>query len=60
MKHRRSVEVVVLVAGIAVLDRGQTLHAIEMSALGQQMYAAAMGEAHGHAAQGISGSTCAT
>ncbi len=55
MKHRRSVEVVVLVAGIAVLDRGQTLHAIEMSALGQQMYAAAMGEAHGHAAQGYLG-----
>jgi serine protease Do len=55
MKHRRSVEVVVLVAGIAVLDRGQMLHAIEMSALGQQIYAAAMGEAHGHAAQGYLG-----
>jgi serine protease Do len=52
MKHRRSVEFVVLVAGIAVLDRGQVLHAAEMSAtLGQQMYAAAMGESHGHAAQ---------
>ena len=56
MKHRRSVEVVVLVAGIAVLDRGQVLHAVEMSAmLGPQMYAAAMGEAHGHAAQGYLG-----
>ena len=56
MKHRRSVEVVVLVAGIAVLGRGQVLHAAEMSAmLGPQMYAAAMGEAHGHAAQGYLG-----
>ncbi len=55
MKHRRSVEVVVLVAGIAVLGRGQVLHAAEMSALGQQMYALAMGEAHGHAAQGYLG-----
>ncbi len=55
MKHRRSVEVVVLVAGMAVLDGGQVLHAAEMSALGQQMYALAMGEAHGHAAQGYLG-----
>ena len=45
-----------LVAGIAVLDRGQVLHAAEMSAaLGQQMFAAAMGEAHGQAAQGYLG-----
>jgi serine protease Do len=56
MKHRRSVELVVLVAGIAVLDRGQVLHAAEMSAvLGQQIYAAAMGEGHAHAAQGYLG-----
>jgi serine protease Do len=57
MKHRRSVEVVVLVAGIAVLDGGQVLHAAGMSAMfGQEpMYAAAMGEAHGHAAQGYLG-----
>ena len=55
MKHRRSIEFVVLVAGIAVLGRGQGLHAAEMSALGQQMYALAMGEAHGHAAQGYLG-----
>jgi serine protease Do len=56
MKHRRSVELVVLVAGIAVLDRGQVLHAAETSAtLGQQMYAAAMGETHGHSAQGYLG-----
>jgi serine protease Do len=56
MKHRRSVEFVVLVAGIAVLEGGQVLHAAEMSAvLGQQMYAAAMGEAHGHSAQGYLG-----
>ena len=56
MKHRRSVEVVVLVVGIAVVDRGQVLHAVEMSAaLGPQMYAAAMGEAHGQAARGYLG-----
>jgi S1-C subfamily serine protease len=56
MKHRRSVEFVVLVAGIAVLDGGQVLHAAEMSAvLGEQMYAAAMGEAHARAAQGYLG-----
>jgi len=56
MKHRRSVEVVVLVVGIAVLDRGQVLHAAEISAmLGQQMYAAAMGETHGHSSQGYLG-----
>ena len=56
MKHRKSVEFVVLVAGIAVLDRGQILYAAEMSAgPGQQMYAAAMGEAHGQAARGYLG-----
>ncbi|HTC76021.1 MAG TPA: PDZ domain-containing protein [Edaphobacter sp.] len=56
MKHRRSVEFVVLVAVIAVLDREQLLHAAETSAiLGQQMYAAAMGETHGHAVQGYLG-----
>ena len=56
MKHRRSVEFVVVVAGIAVLDRGQVLHADEMSAtLGQQMFAAAMGEAHRNVAQGYLG-----
>jgi serine protease Do len=56
MKHRRSVEFVVLVAGIAILDGGQILHADEMSAtLGQQMLAAAMGEAHARAAQGYIG-----
>jgi serine protease Do len=57
MKHHRSVEFLVLVAGIAVTDGGQVLHAAEMSAmLGQeQMYAAAMGEAHARAAQGYLG-----
>jgi serine protease Do len=56
MKHRRSVEFMVLVAGIAVLDRGQMLHAAEMAAaLGPQMYAAAMGEGHAHAAEGYLG-----
>jgi serine protease Do len=47
MKHRRSIGVVALVAGIAVLDGGQALHAAEtIPEIGQQMYAAAMGEAH--------------
>jgi serine protease Do len=56
MKHRRSVEFVVLVAGIAILDGGQILQADEMSAtVGQQMLAAAMGEAHARAAQGYLG-----
>jgi serine protease Do len=56
MKHRKSVELVVLVAAIAVLDRGQILHAAERSAtLGQPMYVAAMGETHGHSAQGYLG-----
>jgi S1-C subfamily serine protease len=44
------------VAAIAVLDGGQVLHADDMGALvGQQMYAAAMGEAHSHAVQGYLG-----
>jgi C-terminal processing protease CtpA/Prc len=44
---RRSLGVVALVAGIAVLDGGQVLHAAQVSPeIGQQMYAAAMGEAH--------------
>jgi C-terminal processing protease CtpA/Prc len=56
MKHRRSVEFLVLVAGIAVLDGGPVLRADEMSAtLGQQMLTAAMGEAHARAAQGYLG-----
>jgi S1-C subfamily serine protease len=56
MKHRRSVEVVVLVVGITVLDRGQVVHAAGITeVLGQQMYAAAMGEAHGQAARGYLG-----
>jgi serine protease Do len=47
MKHRTSIGVVALVAGIAVLDGGQALHAAEtIPEIGQQMYAAAMGEAH--------------
>jgi len=52
MKHRRSFRVVALVAGIAALDGGQRLHAVETAAtFGQQMYAAAIGEAHAHSAQ---------
>jgi C-terminal processing protease CtpA/Prc len=55
MKHRRSVEFVMLMAGIAVLDGGPVLHAAEVSAaLGQQMYAAAIGE-HGHVVPGYLG-----
>jgi serine protease Do len=56
MKHRRSFGVVVLVAGVAVLDGGQVLHAAQTAAmLGQQMYEAALGEAHQHAVQGYIG-----
>jgi S1-C subfamily serine protease len=46
---------VALVVSIAVLDRGQVLHAAVMSAvLGQEMYAPAMGE-HGRVAPGYLG-----
>ena len=55
MKHRKSVEFLVLVAGISVLGWGQVLYAAEVSVLRQQMYAALMGEAHGHPAQGYLG-----
>jgi serine protease Do len=56
MKHRRSVEFVVLAAAIAVLDGGQALHAAEMpAASGSQMLAAAMGEGHARAVQGYLG-----
>jgi len=56
MKHRRSLEVVVLVAGIAVVDRGQAVYAAEIPGeSGPQMYAAAMGEAAGQAARGYLG-----
>jgi serine protease Do len=56
MKHRMSLGLVALVAGVTVLDGGQFLFAAETSpASGQQMYAAAMGEAHGRAAQGYLG-----
>ena len=56
MKHRRSFGVVALVAGIAVLEGGQLLHAAEVDFLfGPQMYAAAMGETHGRAPQGYLG-----
>jgi serine protease Do len=56
MKHRRSVEFVVLAAAIAVLDGSQVLHAAETSAAwGQQMLAAAMGEGHARPAQGYLG-----
>lgn len=56
MKHRRSIEIVALVAGIAVLEGGQLLHAAETGPeIGQPMYAAALGEAHQHGAQGYIG-----
>ena len=46
MKHRRSLGVVALVAGMAVLDGGQLLHAAETGPeIGQRMFAAAIGEA---------------
>lgn len=56
MRHRKSFGAMTLVVGIAILDGGQVLHAVETSAaFGQQMYAAAMGEAHGRAVQGYLG-----
>jgi len=56
MRHRRSIGVGALVAAIAVLDGGQVLHADDMGApVGQQMFAAAMGEAHSRGAQGYLG-----
>ena len=56
MKHRRSVEFVVLAAAIAVLDGGQALQAAEVAAGSDpQMLAAAMGEGHARAAQGYLG-----
>jgi S1-C subfamily serine protease len=56
MKHRRSFGVVALVAGIAVLDGGQPLHAAGVDFLfGPEMYAPAMGETHGRAPQGYLG-----
>src|ERR1700722_18474844 len=55
MKHRRSFGVVALVAGIAVLDGGQVLHAAETAAaLGQQIYAM-MADSHGRGPQGYLG-----
>jgi S1-C subfamily serine protease len=55
MKHRRSVEFVVLAAAIAVLDGGQALHAAEMPASWRQILSAAMGEGHARVAQGYLG-----
>jgi serine protease Do len=55
MKHRRSFGVVALATAIAVLDGGPVLHAAETAWLGQQMFAGAMGESHGHVAQGYLG-----
>ncbi|MEO6807053.1 MAG: PDZ domain-containing protein [Edaphobacter sp.] len=48
MKHRRSLGLVALVAGTAVLGGGPVLHAAEAAAtMGQEMYLAAAGGAHG-------------
>jgi serine protease Do len=56
MKHCRAIGLVALVAGVAVLDGGQVLHAVETVTIsGQQMYESAMGESHGHASQGYFG-----
>jgi serine protease Do len=51
MKHRRSFGVVALVAGIAVLDGGQLLHAAGLDFL----FGAGMAESHGRAPQGYLG-----
>jgi serine protease Do len=56
MKHRRSFGVVALIAGVAVLDGGQVLHAAQMtSEFGPQIFAVMLGGSHAHAAQGYLG-----
>jgi serine protease Do len=56
MRHRRSFGVVALVAGFTLLEGGQILHAAEtVSAIGQPMFVAVMGETHGHSAPGYLG-----
>jgi S1-C subfamily serine protease len=56
MKHRTTLGLVALAAGVTVLDGGHRLFAAEIFlAGGQPMYAAVMGEAHGRAAQGYLG-----
>ena len=56
MKHCRAIGLVALVAGVAVLDGGQMLHAVETVTMsGQQMYESAMGESHGRTSQGYFG-----
>jgi len=56
MKNRKLFGIIALVAGITVLEGGQVLHAAETGPeLGQQMYAAAMGESHAREAHGYLG-----
>ena len=61
MKHRTAWGLVALAAGVTVLHGGQSLFAAAMSPASEQqmyvaaMYAAAMGEAHSHAAPGYLG-----
>jgi len=56
MKHRRSLRVVALIAGVAVLDGGQVLHAAQMaSEFSPQMFAVMFGGSHAHAAPGYLG-----
>jgi serine protease Do len=56
MKHRRSFGVVALIAGVAVLDGGQVLHAAQMASdFGPQMVAMMLGGLHAHTAQGYLG-----
>jgi serine protease Do len=57
MKHRTTLGLVALVAGVTVLDGGHGLFAAEISLAGggQAIYAAALGEAHSRVAQGYLG-----
>jgi serine protease Do len=55
MKHRSSFGLLALVAGVAVLEGGQMLHAKEMLPVASQRLYLAMSEPHGHAVQGYLG-----
>lgn len=55
MRHRSSLGLLALIAGVAVLEGGQLLHAAEKVSIADEELYAAMGEAHGHGPQGYLG-----
>jgi serine protease Do len=54
-KHRSSLGVLALMAGVSVLAAGEGLRAAELPFVGQLMYVPAMGDAHNHEARGYLG-----